>query len=199
MQIVTLDKSWLTPSDRVTRCFTPVVIVLCTKLDAECDRQATVVGRPLTFGDDRRAVAIFLLAWERLSRKLRDASLVYQKTIYIHFIYTVFPWLFNQSHQIWSEYCEIVNDEHLFSISHRPYSFLLRTLWKILPKIAVFAFVNNWRGTLKTKTKRTLVRTIVWHIQLPQSPLAISATVKFSFFWLLKKLGDHFQKAKTCL
>jgi len=36
----------------------PVVIVLCTKPDAECDRQATVVGRLLTaLGDDRCAVA----------------------------------------------------------------------------------------------------------------------------------------------
>jgi len=36
----------------------PVVIVLCTKLDAECDPQATVVDRLLTtLGDDRCAVA----------------------------------------------------------------------------------------------------------------------------------------------
>jgi len=40
----------------------PVIIVLCTKLDAECDRQATVVGRLLTtLGDDRRAIAILVL------------------------------------------------------------------------------------------------------------------------------------------
>ena len=58
------NKSWLTPTDRATRCVAshPVVIVLCTKLDAECDRRATVVGRPLTtFGDDRRAVAKLIL------------------------------------------------------------------------------------------------------------------------------------------
>jgi len=31
--------------------------VLCTKLDAKCNRQAMVVGRPLTtLSDDRRAV-----------------------------------------------------------------------------------------------------------------------------------------------
>jgi len=35
-----------------------VVIVLCTKLDAVCDRQATVVSRLLTtLGDDRHAIA----------------------------------------------------------------------------------------------------------------------------------------------
>jgi len=34
-----------------------VVIVLCTKLDAECERQATVVSRLLTtLGDDGRTV-----------------------------------------------------------------------------------------------------------------------------------------------
>ena len=40
----------------------PVVTVLCIKLDAECDRQATVVGRLLTLGDDQREVAkLFLI------------------------------------------------------------------------------------------------------------------------------------------
>jgi len=35
----------------------PVVIVLCTKLDAECDRQVTFVGQVLTtFGDDQCAI-----------------------------------------------------------------------------------------------------------------------------------------------
>jgi len=47
----------------------PVVMVLCTKLVAECDRQATVVGRLLTtFGDDRRAVAKLFLV-QRLEKK----------------------------------------------------------------------------------------------------------------------------------
>jgi len=58
------NKSWLTPTDRATRCVAshPVVILLCTKLDAKCDRQATVVSRLLTtFGDDRRAVATLFL------------------------------------------------------------------------------------------------------------------------------------------
>ena len=36
----------------------PVVIILCIKLDAECDRQATIIGRLLTtLADDGRAVA----------------------------------------------------------------------------------------------------------------------------------------------
>jgi len=39
-----------------------VVIVMCTKLDAECDRQAMVVGRLLTtLGDDECAVAKLFL------------------------------------------------------------------------------------------------------------------------------------------
>jgi len=36
--------------------------MLCTKLDAECDRQAKVVSRLLTtLGDDRRAIAKLIL------------------------------------------------------------------------------------------------------------------------------------------
>ena len=48
--------------------------MLCTKLDAECDRQATVVGRLLTtLGDDRRAVAKLFSSeiGEKLQRELR--------------------------------------------------------------------------------------------------------------------------------
>jgi len=46
----------------------PVVTVLCIKLDAECDRQATVVGRLLTtLGDDRRPAATLFLV-QRLGR-----------------------------------------------------------------------------------------------------------------------------------
>jgi len=50
--------------------------VLCTKLDAECDRQATVVGRLLTtFSDGRRAVGSEIIlsseAGEKLQRELR--------------------------------------------------------------------------------------------------------------------------------
>ena len=46
------NKSWLTPTSHT------VIIVLCTKLDIECDWQTTVVGRLLTtLGNDRRAVA----------------------------------------------------------------------------------------------------------------------------------------------
>jgi len=48
-----------------------LVIVLCTKLDAECDRQATVVGRLLTtLGDERRAVAK-LFSVQRLEKSSR--------------------------------------------------------------------------------------------------------------------------------
>ena len=44
-------------------------MLLCTKLDSECDRQATVVGRLLTtLGDDRRAVEKLFLV-RRLWRK----------------------------------------------------------------------------------------------------------------------------------
>ena len=48
--------------------------MLCTKLDPECDRQATVVRRLLTtLGDDRRAVAKLLISevGEKLQRELR--------------------------------------------------------------------------------------------------------------------------------
>jgi len=51
----------------------PVVILLCIKLDAECDRQATVVGRLLTLiGDDRHAIAkVFLVQrMEKTSEKI---------------------------------------------------------------------------------------------------------------------------------
>jgi len=66
-----LDKSWLKPTYRTTRCITPVVIVLCTKLDAECDRQATVVGRLLTaLGDTRRAIVKLFLV-QRLAKSSR--------------------------------------------------------------------------------------------------------------------------------
>jgi len=37
-----------TPTDRASDASHPVVIVLCIKLNAECNRQATVVGRLLT-------------------------------------------------------------------------------------------------------------------------------------------------------
>jgi len=70
-------KSWLTPKDRVTqrvaRSFAshPDVIVLCTKLDTECDRQTTVLGRLLTtLGDDRRAVTKLFLV-QRLEKSSR--------------------------------------------------------------------------------------------------------------------------------
>jgi len=40
----------------------PVIIVLCTKLDAECDRQATIVSRLLTtIGDEHAIMKIFLV------------------------------------------------------------------------------------------------------------------------------------------
>jgi len=46
-------------------------IVLCTKLDAECDRQATVVGLLLTtLGDDEHAVAKLFL-FQRLEKSSR--------------------------------------------------------------------------------------------------------------------------------
>jgi len=61
-------KFWLTPMES----HPAVVIVLCTKLHAECDRQATVVGRLLTtLGDDRRAVAKLFLV-QRLGKWSRE-------------------------------------------------------------------------------------------------------------------------------
>jgi len=70
----------MTPADRATRCVTPVVIVLRTKLDAECNRQATVVGRLLTtLGDDRRAVTavakLFLV--QRLGKAPKGITLIF--------------------------------------------------------------------------------------------------------------------------
>jgi len=60
----TLNPAQSNPIQRTARRVAshPVVIALCRKLDAECDRQATVVGRLLTtLGDDRRAVAKLFL------------------------------------------------------------------------------------------------------------------------------------------
>jgi len=55
----------------------PVVVVPCTKLDAECDRQATVVGRLLTtLGDDRHVVAKLFLA-QRLENSCRRNTLMF--------------------------------------------------------------------------------------------------------------------------
>jgi len=64
-----VNKSWLTPMDHTTSA-TPNRAV--TKLDTECDRQATVVSRLLTtLGDDRRAVAkLFLI--QRLWKSCRE-------------------------------------------------------------------------------------------------------------------------------
>jgi len=54
----------------------PVVIVLCTKLDADCDWQATVVGRLLTtLGDDWRAVTKLFLAQRELHLFLGDIQI----------------------------------------------------------------------------------------------------------------------------
>jgi len=56
----------------------PVVIVLCTKLDAECDRQATVVGRLLTtLGDDRPAVRGWRKAPEGITLMFGDIRISY--------------------------------------------------------------------------------------------------------------------------
>jgi len=56
------NNSWLTPMDHAMRCITPSNTVLCTKLDAECNRQAMVVSQLLpTFADNRRAVVKLFL------------------------------------------------------------------------------------------------------------------------------------------
>ena len=51
--------------------------MLFTRLDAECDRQATVVGRLLTtVSDDRRAVAKLFLV-QRLGKALDGITLIF--------------------------------------------------------------------------------------------------------------------------
>ena len=55
-----------------------VVIVLCTKLDAECDRQATVVGRLLTtLYDDRGSITKLFLV-QRLKNSSGGIMLMYR-------------------------------------------------------------------------------------------------------------------------
>jgi len=54
----------------------PFVIVLCTKLDAECDWQETVVGRLLTtLGDDRHDIMKLFLV-HRLGKALGESCLL---------------------------------------------------------------------------------------------------------------------------
>ena len=69
----------MTPTDALRH--TQVIIALCTKLDAECDRQTTVVGRLLTtLGNDQRAVAPEV--GEKLQRELRAPNL--KSVVYVH-------------------------------------------------------------------------------------------------------------------
>jgi len=53
-----------------------VIIVLCTKLDAECNRQTTVIGRLMTtLGDDQCAVTK-LFSVQRLGKSSRENALI---------------------------------------------------------------------------------------------------------------------------
>jgi len=65
----------------------PVVIVPCTKLDAECDRQATVIGQLLIIlGDDWHAVAKLFLV-QRLGKTFRK-NYTYLNVVFVWQIFS---------------------------------------------------------------------------------------------------------------
>jgi len=72
-------KTSLAWHQRTTRCIAshPVVIVLCTKLDAACDPQVTVVGRPLTTLDDDQRAVMKLFLFRRLRKSLEGIMLIF--------------------------------------------------------------------------------------------------------------------------
>ena len=103
------------------RCISshPVVIVLCTKLDAECDQQATVVSQLLTTnGDDRHVVTKLFLVQKLGKRKLRLFSEIFEFHICLINILQLQGALSPRPEAFGSDGCTTTNPMHWLKVRH---------------------------------------------------------------------------------